>query len=182
MSESPAPPALVDDRPRFRWAAPLFIGISLGAVVGILITFIALSGHSSGSMVVTQFDMRRVLAQITSEPINFQDSSTNIGRDSYNPVDGGTSVRRRLEFNFTLRDPAEASNFASKLKAQVEAEIQRHASYTSGGGSSSSSSPKECRFTSESGYYKGSNRGQVDIVFHSREHQAHAVILIYEGR
>jgi hypothetical protein len=182
MSDSPTQSILPDDQPRFRWVVPLFVGLSAGAVVGIVITFAALSGRGSGSMVVVQFDMRRVLSQTTTEQLSIQDSSVNIGRDSYNPVDGGTSVRRRIELSGVIRDPAEASNLANKLKTQVEAEITRHAAYTSGGGSTSSSSSKECRFVSETAFYKGSNRGQVDLIFHSNDRQVHVLILIHEGR
>jgi hypothetical protein len=182
MSDPTSPPALVDDRPRFRWVVPLFVGLSLGAVVGILITFVAVSGRSSGSMIVTNFDMRRVLSNSTTEQLSIQDSSTNLGRDSYNPVDGGTSVRRRIEVSGTLSNPADAGNLANKLKTQVEAEINRHGAYSSGSGSSSSSSGTRTRFVSESTFYKGSNRGQVDIVFHSVDNQVHVVILIHEPR
>jgi len=131
---------------------------------------------------VTKFDMHRVLSQTTSEQLTIQDSSVNLGLDSYNPVDGGTSIRRRIELTGTIRDPAEASTIANKLKAQIEAEIARHGAYTSGGGSSSSSSDTRVHFLGESSFYKGSNRGQVDIVFHSNDRQVHAVILIHEGR
>jgi hypothetical protein len=182
MSDSSAQPVPPDDRPRFRWVVPLFIGVSIGAVVGILVTFTAFRSRSSSAMMVTSFDVRRALAGTAAEQFSVQDSSVNIGSDSYNPIDGGTSVRRRIELTGSIRDPAEAGNLASKLKSQVEAEVARHGTYTSGGGSSSSSSNREVRFTSESGFYKGSNRGQVDFIFHSNDRQVHAVILIHEGR
>ena len=181
MSESHEAPSHVDP-PRFRWVGPLCIGLSAGAVVGILITFAALSGRSSSAMMVMQFDIRRVLSQTTSDQLTIQDSTVNLGRNSYNPVDGGTSLRRRIELTGVIRDPNEASNLANKLKAQVEAEIARHGANTSGGGSSSTSSAKETRFVGESSFYKGNNRGQVDIVFHSVESRVHVVILIHEGR
>lgn len=182
MSDSPPQSVPIDDRPRFRWLVPLGLGISLGAVLGIVITFAALSGRSSRSMMVMQFDMNRVLAQTTSERLSIQDSTVNIGRDSYNPVDGGTSVRRRIELSGTITNAADAGNLANKLKTQVEAELMRHGAYTSGGGSSSSSSDTRTHFTSETSFYKNNNRGQIDIVFHSNDRQVSAVILIYEGR
>lgn len=182
MSDSPLESPPREGRTRLRWVAPLFVGISLGAVIGIIITFAALRSRGSSPMVVTNFDMRRVLTQTTSEQFTLQESSVNIGSDSYNPVDGGTSIRRRYEINGVIRNPAEASTFASTLKSQIEAELMRHGAYTSGGGSSSSSSNDRCRFVGETGFYRGTNRGQVDIVFQSIDRQVNVVILIHEGR
>jgi hypothetical protein len=183
MSDSPTRTVHTGSGPQFRWVAPLFIGLSAGAVVGIIVTFVAVSGRSSSSMMVQKFDIQRALGQAGSEGLSMtQDSSVNLGRDSYNPVDGGTSVRRRIELSGVIRDPADASNLANRLKAQIDAEIARHGVYTSGGGSSFLSSGKESRFTAESSFYKGNNRGQVDIVFHANDRQVHVIILIHEGR
>jgi hypothetical protein len=179
-------PADYEPPPRFRWVAPLAIGVALGAVIGCGVTFtmMSLSTRSRGELTARQFDVNRTLQATPGGEHLFVSTDTNSELGAYNRRGTGTNVvRRRITLSGQLAEGANASVIANNLKAAIDAELARAGSWSSGGGSSSSSGGSEFTGWFESTYYtRDGRRGQVDLDVDAKGKTFRATILLFEAK
>lgn len=169
--------------PRYRWVAPLFIGVALGAVLGggVTFTMMALSIKSRGDLVAKQFDVRRVVAGMPGDVHVNGDSTNDLG--SYGRRGTSTAIRRRIELVGQVPADTNLSTLANQLKTQVDAELNQAGSYSTGGGSSTSSGGNEFHGSFESTYYtRDGRRGQMDLQIEARGTSFRATLLLFEAK
>lgn len=179
-------PADYEPPPRFRWAAPLCIGVALGAVIGCGVTFtmMALSGKSRGDLVARQFNAGNAVAAtagVGNLRVN-NDTTSELGNYSRR-TNTSNVVRRRITLTGEVADANGAGVAANSLKAAVDAELTRAGSFSSGGGSSASSGGSEYYGSFESTYYtRDGRRGQVDVEVVGKGTVFRATIYLFEAK
>ena len=184
---APEPHARYDDPPpRFRWVPPLMVGLTFGAVAGMLITFVVwrlTARPEAGSLLAQRLDLRRVVttAAPQGELHVSTDATSPIGRRTTSANTAG-AVHRRVILQGNL--PTEKADAVRRaLDNELRAEINRMGGSQSGSGSSTSSGPTEYRATEELTYYTSDGRqGHIDLVFDVRSNIANVLIILTEAR
>jgi hypothetical protein len=178
-------PADYEPPPRFRWVAPLCIGVALGAVGGggVTFTMMALATKPRGDLVARQFDANRALAATAgAENVRvFNDTTNEVG----SPGRRGTTnaIRRRITLSGTVPPDANLGTLANQLKAAVDNELVRGGSWSAGGASTSSAGPADYTGSFESTYYtRDGHRGQLDLEVDVHGTVFRATLLLFEAK
>ena len=179
-------PSEPEPPPRFRWVVPLFIGVALGAVIGggVTFTMMALATKSRTELVARQFDVNRALAATPGGELLTvtNDSISELG--AYNRRSNTSNViRRRITLSGTVPAKTDHDALATQLKNQIDAELTKAGSWSTGSGSSSSSSGNEYYGSFESTYYtRDGRRGQMDLQIDGRGTTFRATLLLFEAK
>lgn len=172
--------------PRFRWVAPLFIGLALGAILGGAVTFtiMVLTSKSRAELFARQFNPSGLLAglpegaeiQVTS------DTTTELGAMGRRGI-RGSAIRRRIVLDGSVPAGTNLENLATQVKARIDADLTRAGCWPSGGGSTTSSGPEEYSGTFDSSYYTHDGRqGQSDLQIEAKGRNFHATLVLFEAR
>lgn len=185
MSAPEPYPPYDDLSPRFRWVPPLMIGLTFGAVAGMLVTFAVqrVTTKPGVELLAPHIDIRRVVtaAAPQGELGVSTDTTLQIGRRNVS-TNTADAVRRRVLLQGSVT-PDRADALRRALDAALQAEIGRQGGSQSGSGSSTSSGLTHYRAIEEVSYYTRDGRqGHIDIVFDVQGNTANVVIILTEAR
>jgi hypothetical protein len=183
----PAAPESVDQRPRWRWVPPLFLGVAVGGLVGCLATLVLLMlSERPKDLIAERFNVANVSNGVRGTGVVAFTGDTTF--DLGQPYGGGprhpeSAVYRRLLIQGTLTQPADAGTFCTQLEAQIIAEMSRHAGAVSTSGRSESASGNLKLHKRNYVYHAADGRmGHIELVLELHQDSILGLLGIVEGR